>query len=94
MVDLANTKYTHANLIRQMIRDARKGIPTIQEDKGKTEQPSATKYLDEIRGQGGRHVDRTKFIDDLIDAGASDDEIAEALSLAEERGVCDSTATA
>jgi hypothetical protein len=30
-------------------------------------------------------VDRTKFIDDLIDAGASDDEIAEALSLAEER---------
>ena len=31
-------------------------------------------------------MDRTKFIDDLIDAGASDDEIAEALSLAEERG--------
>ena len=30
-------------------------------------------------------MDRTKFIDDLIDAGASDDEIAEALSLAEER---------
>jgi len=31
-------------------------------------------------------VDRNKFIDELIDAGASDDEIAEALSLAEERG--------
>ncbi len=31
-------------------------------------------------------MDRTKFIDDLIDAGANDDEIAEALSLAEERG--------
>lgn len=30
-------------------------------------------------------MDRTKFIDDLIDAGANDDEIAEALSLAEER---------
>ena len=29
MVDLANTKYTQANLIRQMIQDARKGIPTI-----------------------------------------------------------------
>jgi hypothetical protein len=52
MVDLANTKYTHANLIRQMIQDARKGIPTIQEDKGKTEQPtSASKYLDEIRAR-------------------------------------------
>ena len=51
MVDLANTKYTHANLIRQMIQDARKGIPTIKEDKGKTEQPSATKYLDEIRAR-------------------------------------------
>jgi hypothetical protein len=51
MVDLANTKYTHANLIRQMIRDARKGIPTIKEDKGKTKQPSATKYLDEIRAR-------------------------------------------
>ncbi len=31
-------------------------------------------------------MDRNKFIDELIDAGASDDEIAEALSLAEERG--------
>jgi hypothetical protein len=51
MIDLANTKYTQANLIRQMIQDARKGIPTIQEDKGKTEQPSATKYLDEIRAR-------------------------------------------
>jgi hypothetical protein len=34
-----------------MIRDARKGIPTIKEDKGKTKQPSATKYLDEIRAR-------------------------------------------
>ncbi len=51
MIDLANTKYTQANLIRQMIQDARKGIPTIQEDKGKTKQPSATKYLDEIRAR-------------------------------------------
>lgn len=31
-------------------------------------------------------MDRNKFIDELIDAGASDDEIAEAMTLAEERG--------
>jgi hypothetical protein len=37
-------------------------------------------------GRGEQRVDRNKFIDDLISAGADDSEIAEALQLAEERG--------